>query len=70
MRKITPTRCQTPHGRLIVQIEGADGLQFVVEKLEPQRILRLPREKVHDAATSGELPALRDDRERAHNRPR
>ncbi len=48
-------------GRLIVQIEGTDGFDLVIEKLQPQRFLRLPGEKVHDAAAAGELATLGDD---------
>ena len=52
---------ETADGRLIMQIEGADGLQFVVKKLQAQRFLRLPGEKVHDAAATRKLTALGDD---------
>ena len=50
------------HRRLIVEVERADRLHFIIEEFQPQRLFRLPGEEIDDATTPGELPPLGHDR--------
>ena len=47
-------------GRLRIEVELADGFEFGVEKLQPQRARRLPGEQVEHAAAHRELAATGD----------
>ena len=45
-----------------IEVEFTDGFQLGVKKFEAQRLGRLPREEVDDAAAHGELAATGDTR--------